>query len=177
MPSIYGGATVTIVAARSSSSADGFLGERFAISYRCIEGGLGSVTLAQLGDGFEPVEAIDERGWTLQERLLLTRIVEFGSRQTRWICPATTRASWTSSLPPGQRSPTYRGPSWSWLSVDGPVQFTPALRPAECAAEILRVDAEPAVATAPFGMVHPDSGRLVLCAAAGPAAGAGRVPR
>ncbi|KAK3314603.1 hypothetical protein B0H66DRAFT_627242 [Apodospora peruviana] len=96
MPSIYGGATVTIVAAGSSSSIDEFLGERFpgsreaaAIPYRCIDGQLGSVTLAKLGGGFEEVEPIDERGWTLQERLLSCRIVEFGSRQTRWICSET----------------------------------------------------------------------------------------
>ncbi|KAK1546683.1 hypothetical protein CPAR01_00650 [Colletotrichum paranaense] len=31
-------------------------------------------------------EPIDERGWTFQERLLSVRIVEFGSRQTRWSC-------------------------------------------------------------------------------------------
>jgi hypothetical protein len=31
-------------------------------------------------------EPIDERGWTLQERLLSGRTIEFGSRQTRWIC-------------------------------------------------------------------------------------------
>ena len=89
MPSIYGGANITIVAARPSSPTDGFLGERFpgrleatGISYCCIGGQLGSVTLAKLGGGFESVEPTDERGWTLQERLLSSRIVEFGSLQT-----------------------------------------------------------------------------------------------
>lgn len=95
MTSIYGSATVTIVAARSSSATEGFLGERFPgpreganVSYRCIDGEVGSITLVQLNDGvgFESVEPIDE---TLQERLLSSRIIEFGSRQTRWTCPET----------------------------------------------------------------------------------------
>ena len=96
MISIYGSATVTIAAARSSSATEGFLGERFLgpreganVSYRCIDGELGSITLIKLDDGFEKVKPIDERGWTLQERLLSSRIIEFGSRQTRWICPET----------------------------------------------------------------------------------------
>ena len=97
MPSTFGSATVTIAAARSSSATEGFLGERYSgpregaiVRYRCMDGKLGSITLVKLDDrGFESVEPIDERGWTLQERLLSSRIIEFGSRQTRWICPET----------------------------------------------------------------------------------------
>ena len=96
MPSIYGSATVTIAAARSSSATEGFLGERFPgpregdiVSYRCMDGELGSINLVKLDDGFESVEPIDERAWSLQEQLLSSRIIEFGSRQTRWICPET----------------------------------------------------------------------------------------
>ncbi|KAK0742805.1 heterokaryon incompatibility protein-domain-containing protein [Schizothecium vesticola] len=287
MPSIYGGANITIVAARSSSSTAGFLGERFPgrleaarISYRCIDGQLGSVTLAKLGGGFESVEPIDERGWTLQERLLSLRIVEFGSRQTRWICPETRssksanegltdgwrrnadynrkrkteglnldvirtakttidfygrpRASrfheyltamdhwekicatftaraltlssdramaiagvaqifadfsgdryvaglWKSCFHSGllwsidhsytyprnfARPLMYQGPSWSWLAVNGTVRFARVHGAADCVAEILSVETEPATATAPFGLVRPGSGRLVLCARA-----------
>ncbi len=102
MPSIYGGAALTIAAARSPSSTDGFLGERFpgpreaaSIPYRCLDGELGFVTLAKLGGTFEAVEPIDGRGWTLQERLLSCRIIEFGSRQTRWICPETRSSSFS----------------------------------------------------------------------------------
>ena len=96
MNAIYGSATVTIVAARSSSATEGFLGERlpgpregFIVSYCCFDGELGSITLVKLNDGFDPVEPIDERAWALQERLLSSRIIEFGSRQTRWICSET----------------------------------------------------------------------------------------
>lgn len=91
MTSVYGSAAVTIAAARSSSATEGLMGENFAgpgegvtFSYRCIDGKLGSITLAKLNDGgFESVEPIDERGWALQERLSSSRIIEFGSRRTR----------------------------------------------------------------------------------------------
>jgi len=289
MTSIYGSATVTIAAARSSSANEGFLGERFPglregviVPYRCFDGELSPITLIKIGDRFESVEPIDERGWTLQERLLSSRIIEFGSRQTRWICPETRSSEfslegftdgwrrnvnfsnkrkteildldtiraikstidfygrprtskfkeylnamehwekicetfteraltvssdralaisgiaqifaelsgdqyiaglWKSCFHSGllwkiehshlsprniPRPPTYQGPSWSWLSVNGPVNFGKALRPSECAAEILSCETEPAIDTAPYGIVREGSGRLVLAARTAP---------
>ncbi|MCJ1401284.1 hypothetical protein MMC11_004496 [Xylographa trunciseda] len=283
MTSIYGSATVTIVAARSSSATEGFLGERYpgpregaVVSYRCIDGELGSITLIKLDDVFESVEPIDERGWALQERLLSSRIIEFGSRQTRWICPETTSSGfslegftdgwrrnvnfsskrntealdlenirtakstidfygrprnsqfkeyskaikhwekicetftqraltlssdralavsgiaqifaelsgdqyiaglWKSCFHSGllwkieHRYPqptAYQGPSWSWLSVNGPVKFGRICRPSECVAEILSCEAEPANITAPYGLIGEGSGRLVLAARTAP---------
>ncbi|KAF2965667.1 hypothetical protein GQX73_g7873 [Xylaria multiplex] len=86
MTSIYGSTTVTIAAARLSSAAEGFLGERFPgsrdgaiVPYRCINGELGSIVLVQRNDGRspeEPIAPINERGWTLKERLLSSRIIE-----------------------------------------------------------------------------------------------------
>ena len=294
MTSIYGSATVTIAAARSSSATEGFLGERFPgpregaiVSYRCIDGELGSITLVKLdddgdGDWSEPVEPIDQRGWTLQERLLSSRIIEFGSRQTRWICPETRSSGfspegltdgwrrdvnfsskrktealdlenirttkstidfygrprnsqfkeylnamkhweqicetyteraltlssdralaisgiaqifaelsgdqyiaglWKSCFHSGllwkiernifspKNTPqptTYQGPSWSWLSVNGPVNFGQMCRPSECVAEILSCETEPANETAPYGLIREGSGRLVLAARTAP---------
>ncbi|KAK4691159.1 hypothetical protein P7C71_g5781, partial [Lecanoromycetidae sp. Uapishka_2] len=292
MTSIYGSATVTIVAARSSSANEGFLGERFSgpregaiVPYRCFDGELGSITLVKLSDddrGFEPVEPIDERGWTLQERLLSSKIIEFGSRQTRWICPETRSSGfslegvtdgwkrdvkfsekrktevldlenirtakstidfygqprnsqfkeysaamqhwekvcetfteraltlssdralaiagiaqifaelsgdqyiaglWKSCLHSGllwkidnnhmhpkniPQPTTYQGPSWSWLSVNGPVRFASVCRPSECVAEILSCQTEPANKRAPYGLIREDSGRLVLAARTAP---------
>ncbi|KAK3326158.1 heterokaryon incompatibility protein-domain-containing protein [Apodospora peruviana] len=94
MPYIYGGAAFTIVASRSRSVWEGFLHDRvkspeavpaFLLPWRCdtADERMGSVTLIDLDIATEP---IDERGWTLQERMLSSRIVEFGSRQTRWTC-------------------------------------------------------------------------------------------
>ena len=294
MTSIYGSAAVTIAAARSSSATEGFLGERFPgpregaiVSYRCIDGELGSITLVKLdddgdGDWFEPVEPIDQRGWTLQERLLSSRIIEFGSRQTRWICPETRSSGFSlegftdvwrrdvnfsrkrktealdlenirttkstidfygrprnsqfkeylnamdhwkkicethteraltlssdralaisgiaqifaelsgdqyiaglwkscfhsgllwkveqSTLDPKNipQPTTYQGPSWSWLSVNGPVNFGQVCRPSECVAEILSCETEPANGTAPYGLIREGSGRLVLAARTAP---------
>jgi len=51
----------------------------------CINGGIDAIALVKLYDGFESVELIDERGWSLQEGLLFSRIIEFGFQQTRWI--------------------------------------------------------------------------------------------
>ncbi|KAK4967995.1 hypothetical protein LTR42_010325 [Elasticomyces elasticus] len=284
MPSIYGSAIVTLIAARSSSASQGFLGERFpelkegfSIPYRCTDGQLGSIVLVQLGGSFESTEPIDERAWTLQERLCSSRIIEFGSRQTRWICPKTrsrhhmhegssdgwrkttnyndkrntegldlenirtakacidfygrprnsrmqdyteaiqrwenichtfTRRAltlssdralavsgiaqifaelsgdqyvaglWKSCLHSGllwkiehelqdrkqiRRPTSYQGPSWSWLSLNGPVSFGRMVRPEHCVAEILKVEVEPANNAAPCGLICPGSGRLVLC--------------
>ncbi|KAI1429945.1 heterokaryon incompatibility protein-domain-containing protein [Xylaria sp. FL1777] len=285
MTSIYSIATVTIIAARSSSTTEGFLGERFpdlregaVVSYRCVDGEFGSVTLVKLSEEYEEVEPIDERGWTLQERLLSSRIIEFGSRQTRWICSEIRNSGlfrekytdgWRRDLSTsGKRSPevmnlehiraakstidfygrprhtqfmdyftamqqwenicatftgraltlssdralavsgiaqiyaevsgdqyfaglwkscfhsgllwetahnhlhhkniplptTYQGPSWSWLSVNGPVRFGLTRLPSDCVGEIISCETEPANEAAPYGLVREGSGRLVLAA-------------
>lgn len=90
MPYIYGNATFTIAVARSRSVFEGFLHPRFLapltsfiLSYECPDGQIGSITLLDVDPTPEP---IDERGWTLQERLLSRRTIKFGSRQTRWTC-------------------------------------------------------------------------------------------
>ncbi|OHE91254.1 hypothetical protein CORC01_13454 [Colletotrichum orchidophilum] len=92
MPYIYGQASFTIMASRAKTAWEGFLKYResytkskqaFLLSWQSEKGNMGSITLAELETGHEP---IDERGWTFQERLLSLRIVEFGSRQTRWSC-------------------------------------------------------------------------------------------
>jgi hypothetical protein len=32
------------------------------------------------------MEPLSKRGWALQERLLSSRVIEYGSLQTRWVC-------------------------------------------------------------------------------------------
>ncbi|KAI0099619.1 heterokaryon incompatibility protein-domain-containing protein [Nemania sp. FL0031] len=92
IPYIYGGAAVTIAASRARSAWDGFLNSRapslesvpvFQLPWRSAKSQLGTVMLMPLDAYPEP---IDRRGWTLQEQLLSTRIVEFGTRQTRCTC-------------------------------------------------------------------------------------------
>ncbi|KAI0443995.1 heterokaryon incompatibility protein-domain-containing protein [Xylaria telfairii] len=92
MPYIYGGAAVVIAASRAQSAWDGFLGARvpspeavpvFQLPWRSTDNQLGTVMVTPLDINPEP---IDQRGWTFQEQLLSTRMIEFGTRQTRCTC-------------------------------------------------------------------------------------------
>ena len=267
MPYIYGNAIFTIAAARSCSVHDGFLHHRavdpgavaFRLPYRSHDNLVGSITLLNIQISSQP---IDERCWTLQERLLSKRTIEFGSRQTRWFCqevgtaqdhtdgwrarpehfplrkdtldilkfqkindfhPArgygfvishwnavveahtqrrsslpTDRAQaisgiaevfaqllsnqykaglWLSSMHAGllwkcsddqkQPRPTiYQGPTWSWTSVNGKVNFhsfnVNDWRPEDCQAQILEIDCFRVNDLAPYGAIREDSGRLKM---------------
>ncbi|TVY46199.1 hypothetical protein LOCC1_G004849 [Lachnellula occidentalis] len=100
MPSIYGAATVTITASRSSKVHDGFLQKRypkipdqvFCVPYRCPDGKLGSVVLLKSSKGIprNVIEPLDQRGWALQERILSRRVLDYGLFQTRWTCQEST---------------------------------------------------------------------------------------
>jgi Heterokaryon incompatibility protein (HET) len=95
MPSVYSHATITIAASRASRVGEGFLTERaalgkenpekvFELPYRCPDGEMGSVVLIpRIRESTEP---LDRRAWALQERLLSTRILEYGSLQTMLTC-------------------------------------------------------------------------------------------
>ncbi|KAK3376397.1 heterokaryon incompatibility protein-domain-containing protein [Lasiosphaeria ovina] len=91
MPFIYGSAAFTIAASRAHSAEEGFLATRslppeakaFTLKYKDPKDRIGAVTLVQLDI---PPEPIDARGWTLQERLLSPRTIEYGTWQTRYIC-------------------------------------------------------------------------------------------
>ena len=98
MPRIYGQATLTIDAARAKDAQPGFLENRvategpkavFQIPFRCDDGEVGSVILLHAEKQFDS-EPLDMRARAMQERLLSPRVLEFGTRQTRWICPRKT---------------------------------------------------------------------------------------
>ncbi|KAI1749087.1 heterokaryon incompatibility protein-domain-containing protein [Xylaria castorea] len=124
MARIYSQATITIIASRASRAIDGFLGEinlttqtRLAVRlpFRCPgqEQTVGSAYLTYIEGSRDSGEPIDSRAWTLQERYLSKRVLEFGSLQTRWTC---AMSSITSSPP----DPTTTKPSdsyadgWKW---------------------------------------------------------------
>lgn len=92
MGGIYENAEVTISASRASTCHDGFLHSRqkpeegsFQIPFRCRDGQKGAVLLWH-NRSEQWDEPIDRRGWTLQESLISSRILEFGTNQTRWHC-------------------------------------------------------------------------------------------
>ncbi|RYP78176.1 hypothetical protein DL771_000653 [Monosporascus sp. 5C6A] len=94
MPSIYNGATLTIVAATAKTAKDGFLHDRdphtlmgsaFSLPFRCPDGRIGSVYLSKIGS-LDFDEQIDTRAWTLQEAYLSTRLLRFGKKQCSLMC-------------------------------------------------------------------------------------------
>lgn len=92
MPQVYSSAVYTIAAASASRATDGFLARAedpaFQLSMFVADdrGTAYGIALENVRQG--PLEA---RGWTLQERLLSTRILEFGHRQLRWHCEGMKR--------------------------------------------------------------------------------------
>ncbi|KAH7409439.1 heterokaryon incompatibility protein-domain-containing protein [Cadophora sp. MPI-SDFR-AT-0126] len=110
MANIYHNSTVTVAVARAASVDQEFLEPRtknettnptFEIPFQCSRPTvLGSVTLIKISTDPEP---LDTRGWTLQERLLAPRTLEFGTLQTRFFCQHNPRGftdGWT--LRPGK---------------------------------------------------------------------------
>ncbi|QLI70756.1 uncharacterized protein G6M90_00g079160 [Metarhizium brunneum] len=97
MARIYKNSAVTIVAASASGVNQGFIKDRsvksIAFPVNAIDAtshnGLRVGTLwVHANTPDEPEEAIDSRGWTLQESLLSPRILYFGSKDIIWKCQA-----------------------------------------------------------------------------------------
>ena len=94
MPQIYRGAFITISAARSKSSDEGFLHDIhvpsegasiFRMAYACPDGRLGSLLL--FDDPLpQYVEPVDTRGLTLQEYILPPRLLAYGLHGLRFRC-------------------------------------------------------------------------------------------
>jgi hypothetical protein len=93
MESIYGNAYFTISAAAASDSNEGFLRPRacnlpFHIrseSGGSLREGLVTVMPSELSREWKD-EPINQRGWTLQERLLSARVISFSWHQTTYLC-------------------------------------------------------------------------------------------
>ena len=92
MGGIYENAEVTIAASRAVTCHDGFLHSRerleegsFRIPFKCQDGQQGTA-LFWHNRSEQWDEPIDRRGWTLQESLISSRILAFGTHQTRWHC-------------------------------------------------------------------------------------------
>ncbi|KAI0107468.1 heterokaryon incompatibility protein-domain-containing protein [Nemania sp. FL0031] len=108
MARIYSQATVTIIASRASRAVDGFLGEinlrsqtslAVRLPFRCPgkDRTVGSAYLTHIEGSKNSSEPIDARAWTLQERYLSNRVIEFGSLQTGWTCASSSASTITSN--------------------------------------------------------------------------------
>ncbi|KAK0710170.1 heterokaryon incompatibility protein-domain-containing protein, partial [Lasiosphaeria miniovina] len=112
MPDIYQSSALTIAAVCAASVLDGFLDERratnvleqaFELPVVCHNGEMGSITLIKAINYHKP-EPLDLRGWTLQERLLSTRILEFGRKTISWTCKSGKQVlsdAWNDKLVDG----------------------------------------------------------------------------
>ncbi len=113
MPSIYRNAIVTIAASNSGAAHDGFLHQRkvteepsavFGLRWRdsgdksyypthqyerTSEVPYCDVLLMQQPCDVDAEEPLDLRAWTMQERILAARVLEYGTHRLRWICPST----------------------------------------------------------------------------------------
>ncbi|KAK4901762.1 hypothetical protein LTR27_001534 [Elasticomyces elasticus] len=114
MAKIYVNATVTIIASRAQTAWDGFLGDRPPLGARkphavfrlpCeAPNGLRS-EIVLVGEEYEAVEPVEERGWTYQERVVSPRTLEFGTKRTFWSCSTLDNSSiapsdgWSSETP------------------------------------------------------------------------------
>ena len=94
VPSIYAYAAVTIAASRSTTAAQGFLQDinldkdtslAVQLPFQCPDGRLGNAYITTIAKS-RNTEPIDYRAWTMQEFHLPTRLLHFGSRQSRWMC-------------------------------------------------------------------------------------------
>jgi len=95
MAKVYGNATVTIAATRSTAVWNGFLGERrllgaelpdmvFELPCQHVGEELGKLVLIPIT--FEPIDPLESRAWTFQERVLSNRVPGFGSLRTHRGC-------------------------------------------------------------------------------------------
>ncbi|KAK7184485.1 hypothetical protein PSPO01_09519 [Paraphaeosphaeria sporulosa] len=103
MPQIYRNGHMTIAAASASDASKGFLYRRtapnsetpaFTLPYVCPDSTRGSITIFCLDRTSKP---LDTRAWTLQERLLSPRLLEFSEHQVRWLCRGSLdKPGWTN---------------------------------------------------------------------------------
>lgn len=91
MGDVYKNATLTIVAASSSTVAGGFLNPRpspedFLLPLATLNGDIGTISLTPKEYGLQPREPLYSRAWALQEFLLSPRLLIFGTREVIWQC-------------------------------------------------------------------------------------------
>ncbi|KAI6081709.1 HET-domain-containing protein [Hypoxylon rubiginosum] len=99
MHEIYRNATLTIIASRAAGVREGFLSKRniagsewpqCIFEFPCLDEGIvvpgRTVILVRVDDICSKHEPWDRRAWTLQERVMSKRCLQFGTENTTWSC-------------------------------------------------------------------------------------------
>jgi hypothetical protein len=98
MASIYQNSLLTIAATSASTCTEGFLSDREPpigdmlienLPWTCQDGNTGQISLHRQSDYRVDQEPLNQRAWTLQERLLSPRVLSFGSQGLVWECQTT----------------------------------------------------------------------------------------
>ncbi|KAF2736866.1 HET-domain-containing protein [Polyplosphaeria fusca] len=84
MPFIYSKSVLTLAATSAAAANDGFLNDRFVTHSKQVAPHAANAAINTRTWGL--TEPLSTRGWCFQEYALSSHILEFGSRQTRWIC-------------------------------------------------------------------------------------------
>jgi hypothetical protein len=100
MNMIYREAVLTITAAGASDAHQGIFHQRQKVMPHCVLDHPSSGTLTRgavsIGPGpdsyHKHAEPLNRRAWTLQERLLSTRVLEYGTTELSWTCRSGTFA-------------------------------------------------------------------------------------
>ncbi|KAH7308359.1 heterokaryon incompatibility protein-domain-containing protein [Rhexocercosporidium sp. MPI-PUGE-AT-0058] len=112
MPEVYRNATLTLSASSAQSSDEGFLHTSPAtyqrldqslvmLPYRCPDMSYDRAILTRLTDQDNPLDAkspVDRRAWTMQEQMLSTRLIQFGSNGIHWICKCSSVRHWHDGI-------------------------------------------------------------------------------
>lgn len=107
MKDVYGGATLTITATNSSTTNAGIFHPRL-ISLNICQLAFGSSKVSlrlstQFSDTTLKAEVLNTRGWTLQESILSSRVLSYGSQQMVWECQTLKIGESGRPILPGER--------------------------------------------------------------------------
>jgi hypothetical protein len=115
MPNIYSGADVTISAACSRSTSEGFLESRTSLPnlFRFNLGQYKSIHVSIPDRQLDGLEPLDSRGWALQEAILSKRILHFRTTELGFECSTNSLNLNSSGRQGDYTSPTSQLTHWS----------------------------------------------------------------
>jgi hypothetical protein len=125
MEEVYGNAYITIVAAAARRCGDGIFNVRSCVlpirsDVASSVEGLVTIQKSHYIKEFKD-EPINDRAWTLQERLLSTRILTYTTQEMSWQCNKTIFGDNPTNFAPDEIGRSFSAPSWQIsISTDFP---------------------------------------------------------